>query len=96
MEVSINGGTPKWMVYSGKAFILKWMIWGQSMIPNPSKCMERVGGGKEFFIHFHPLSETGIIVLTFLGNKLKRLPKEVGGAPHIFSVFGFKSLFRKR
>ena len=28
--------------------------------------------------------------------KIKRLPEEVGGGPHTFSVFGFKSLFRKR
>ena len=27
MVVSRNGGTPKWMVYSGKS-IYKWMIWG--------------------------------------------------------------------
>ena len=57
------------------------------MIPNPSKCMERVGGGKEFFIHFHPLSETGIIVLTFFGSKLKRLPKEGGCSSYIFSIW---------
>jgi hypothetical protein len=50
--------------------------------------MERGGAG-----NFS--SETGIIVLTFFG-KIKRLPKEVGGAPHTFSVFGFKTLFRKR
>ena len=29
-------------------------------------------------------------------GKIKRLPKEVGDVPHTFSVFGFKSLFRKR
>ena len=57
-------------------------------IPHPLKCMERGGAG-----NFS--SETGIIVLTFFG-KIKRLPKEVGGAPHTFSVFGFKRLFRKR
>jgi hypothetical protein len=27
MGVSINGGTPKWIVYNGKS-IYKWMIWG--------------------------------------------------------------------
>jgi len=32
----------------------------------------------------------------FFFCKIKRLPEEVGGGPHTFSVFGFKSLFRKR
>ena len=51
---------------------------------------------REFFLHFHPPpSETGITVWTCF-CKIKRLPKEMGGAPHTFSVFGFKSLFRKR
>ena len=47
-------------------------------IPHPLKlkCMER-GGGREFFIHFHP-SETGIFVWTFF-CKIEKLPKEVGG-----------------
>jgi hypothetical protein len=27
LRLSINGGTPKWMVYEGKS-IYKWMIWG--------------------------------------------------------------------
>ena len=64
------------------------------MIPHPLKCMEREGR-QGIFHTFPPPSETGIIVLTLFG-KIKRLPKEVGGAPHTFSVFGFKSLFRKR
>ena len=29
MDVSKNRGKhPKWMVYNGKPYILKWMIWG--------------------------------------------------------------------
>ena len=65
-------------------------------IPHPLKlkCMER-GGGREFFIHFHPPSETGIFVWTFF-VKLRNYLKRWGGAPHTFSAFGFKSLFRKR
>ena len=73
-----------------------WILWIYiyiRMISHPLKCMKREGG-RDFFIHFHHPSETGI-VWTFFG-KIKRLPKEVGGAPHTFSVFGFKSLFRKR
>ena len=64
--------------------------------PPPLKMYGEGGGGREFFIHFPPLPLTRVfIVLTFLG-KIKRLPTEVGGALHTFSVFGFKSLFRKR
>ena len=64
--------------------------------PQPLKMYGEGGGRQGIFHTFLPPSETGIIVLTFFGSKLKRLPKEVGGAPHTFSVFGFKSLFRKR
>ena len=28
MGVSENRGTPKWMVYNGKPYYIKWMIWG--------------------------------------------------------------------
>ena len=63
----------------------------------PLKMYEEGGGTREFFIHFQapPHSETGIFVWTFV-CKIERLPKEVGGGPHTFSVFGFKSLLRKR
>ena len=34
MEVSINGGTPEWMVYNRTSYIyiLKWIIWGYTII----------------------------------------------------------------
>ena len=32
---SINGDTSKWVVYNGKTFILKWMIWGYPYIRKP-------------------------------------------------------------
>ena len=41
-----------------------------------------------------PLKRVLLYELFF--GKIKRLPKEVGDVPHTFSVFGFKSLFRKR
>ena len=28
--VSKNRGTPKWMVYNGKPYLFKWMIWGKT------------------------------------------------------------------
>ena len=28
MGVSKNRGTPKWMVYNGKPYYIKWLIWG--------------------------------------------------------------------
>ena len=30
MGVSKNTGTPKWMVYNGKPYLLEWMIWGET------------------------------------------------------------------
>ena len=66
--------------------------------PHPLKCILRGGGGSREFSYISrapPTSETGIFVWTSF-CKIKRLPKEVGSVPHTFSVFGFKSLFRKR
>ena len=53
-------------------------------------------GGRAFFIHFQPPLPLKQHLLYDFFRKIKRLPKEVGGRPNIFSVFGFKSLFRKR
>ena len=33
MRVSINMGTPKWIVYNGNP-IYKWMIWGTTILGN--------------------------------------------------------------
>ena len=38
MEVSIKGGTPKWMVYNGKS-IYKWMMTGGTQILGKPKSM---------------------------------------------------------
>ena len=65
--------------------------------PPPLKMYEEGGGTREFFIHFQgpPPLWNGYFCMNFV-CKIKRLPREVGGGPHTFSVFGFKSLFRKR
>ena len=56
------------------------------------------GGEPGILIHFQgpppPLKRVFFVWTSFC--KIKRLPKEVGSVPHTFSVFGFKSLFRKR
>ena len=35
MGGSINRGYPKWLVYNGKSYYIKWMIWGHPYFRKP-------------------------------------------------------------
>ena len=54
--------------------------------PYPFKYRERRGKAMNCSYISTPPSETDI----------KKLPKEVGGVPYLFSIFGLKILFNKR
>ena len=75
MRVSINGGSPKWMVYYGKS-LFKWMIWGFPHFRKPPYLVFFTGDGwwvihTGWFYYHNPYYHMGLdqyLLIPFLGG----------------------------
>ena len=56
-------------------FYTKWLLWHTRDHPPPLKMYREGGGGREFFIHFHPPSLKRVLLYELLFDKIKNVKR---------------------